>query len=110
MKKAKQNKISTVDENSEVVKDFEKEVEEPKPKPQATGKLAFLKDERLHKVLGLIFTLFSVYLLFAIFSFLFTWQADQSMVLNLGWDMFLKTDPDAAENLLGKIGAWVGYS
>lgn len=110
MKKAKQNKISTVDENSEVVKDFEKEVEEPKPKPQATGKLAFLKDERLHKVLGLIFTLFSVYLLIAIFSFLLTWQADQSLVLNLGWDMFLKTDPDAAENLLGKIGAWVGYS
>jgi S-DNA-T family DNA segregation ATPase FtsK/SpoIIIE len=110
MKKAKQNKISTVDENSGAEMDFEKEVEEPKPKVQRSGKLAFLKDERLHKVLGLVFTLFSVYLLIAIFSFLLTWKADQSLVLNLGWDMFLQTDPDAAENLLGKIGAWVGYS
>ncbi len=110
MKKAKQNKISTVDESGEVQKDFEKEVEEPKPKEPKRGKLAFLLDERLHKVLGLILSLFSIYLLIAIFSFLLTWKADQSLVLNLGWDMFLKTDPDAAENLLGKIGAWVGYT
>ncbi len=110
MKKAKQNKISTVSETDEVVKDFEQEKEEPTPKPKGKGKLAFLMDERLHKILGLIFTLFSVYLLIAIVSFLVTWEADQSLVLNLGWDMFLKTDPDAAENWLGKIGAWVGYS
>jgi DNA segregation ATPase FtsK/SpoIIIE, S-DNA-T family len=110
MKKPKQNKISTVDETNEVVKDFEKEVEEPKPKAAKTGKLAFLMDERLHKILGLIMLLFSIYLIIAIFSFVLTWQADQSLVLNLGWDMFLQADPDAAENLLGKIGAWVGYS
>jgi S-DNA-T family DNA segregation ATPase FtsK/SpoIIIE len=106
MKKAKQNKISTVDET----RDFEKE--EPvkaKPAPKGKGKLAFLKDERFHKTLGLICILGSVYLLIALVSFLATWQADQSMVLNLGWDMFLETDPDAAENWLGKIGAWVGY-
>jgi S-DNA-T family DNA segregation ATPase FtsK/SpoIIIE len=110
MKKAKQNKISTVDESIEVAQDFEKEVEEPKPQPKGKGKLAFVMDERLHKVLGLFFILFGVYLVIALFSFLLTWQADQSLVLNLGWDMFLQTDPDAAENWLGKIGAWVGYS
>jgi S-DNA-T family DNA segregation ATPase FtsK/SpoIIIE len=110
MKKAKQNKISTVGESESVVKDFEKEVEEPKLVPKKQGKLAFLKDERLHKIVGLVFTLFSVYLAIAIISFLVTWQADQSLVLNLGWDMFVKIDPDAAENWLGEIGAWVGYS
>jgi S-DNA-T family DNA segregation ATPase FtsK/SpoIIIE len=106
MKKAKQNKISTVEENQ----DFEKEeVVMEKPAPKGKGRLAFLMDERLHKILGLVFILFAVYLLIALVSFLATWQSDQSLVLNLGWDMFLKTDPDAAENWLGKIGAWVGY-
>ncbi|MES2560064.1 MAG: DNA translocase FtsK 4TM domain-containing protein, partial [Bacteroidota bacterium] len=110
MKKAKQNKISTVDETGEVAQDFEKGVEEPKPAPKGKGKLAFIMDERLHKIVGLFFLLFGVYLFIALFSFLLTWDADQSLVLNLGWDMFLQTDPDAAENWLGKIGAWVGYT
>ncbi|MCU0442246.1 MAG: DNA translocase FtsK [Bacteroidia bacterium] len=110
MKKAKQNKISTVEEGAVEIPDFEKEVEAPKPQPNSKGKLGFLLDERLHKIIGLGFTLFAIYLLIACVSFLATWQSDQSLVLNLGWDMFLQTDPDAAENLLGKIGAWVGYS
>lgn len=110
MKKAKQNKISTVDESGEVAPDFEKEVEEPQPAPKGKGKLTFLMDERLHKIVGLFFLLFGIYLFIALFSFLITWEADQSLVLNLGWDMFLQTDPDAAENWLGKIGAWVGYT
>lgn len=110
MKKAKQNKISTVEEGAVEIPDFEKEVEAPKAQPSRKGKLAFLLDERLHKIVGLGFTLFAIYLLIACISFLATWESDQSLVLNLGWDMFLQTDPDAAENLLGKIGAWVGYS
>jgi S-DNA-T family DNA segregation ATPase FtsK/SpoIIIE len=110
MKKTKQNKISIVDEIEDVSVEFEKEEVITTPLPKKKGKLAFLKDERLHKIVGLVCSLFAVYLLIAIVSFLVTWQADQSLVLNLGWDMFLKTDPDAAENWLGKIGAWVGYS
>lgn len=110
MKKPKQNKISTIDESQEQVHDFEPEVEEPKPEPKKKGKLAFVMDERVHKTLGLVAVLFSFYLLIAIVSFLATWQSDQSLVLNMGWDMFTQLDPDAAENWLGKIGAWVGYS
>lgn len=110
MKKAKQNKISTVEDSGEITQDFEKEVEEPKPAPKGKGKLAFIMDERLHKTLGLFFLLFGVYLFIALLSFLVTWESDQSLVLNLGWDMFLQTDPDAAENWLGKIGAWAGYT
>lgn len=110
MKKAKQNRISSIEDPVENSIDFEPEKEAPKPKQAKTGKFGFLKDERLHKTVGLIFVLFAIYLLVSILSFLITWEADQSLVLNLGWDMFLKTDPDAAENWLGKIGAWVGYS
>ena len=110
MKKKKANTISSMDEQEPTlnnVPDFEAE-ETVKP-VKTKGRFALLFDERLHKTLGLILVLFSLYTLFAIFSFLFTWDEDQSLVMNLGWDMFLKSDPDAAENILGKIGAWVGY-
>jgi S-DNA-T family DNA segregation ATPase FtsK/SpoIIIE len=111
MKKAKQNKISTVGDSDAVTPDFEQEVEETKPEPpKGKGKLRFILDERLHKIFGLLLTLFSIYTAIAIGSFLVTWESDQSMVLNMGWDMFTQLDPDAAENVLGKIGAWVGYS
>jgi len=110
MKKAKQNKISSIEEDNVKVKDFETEIEKKEVKPKTTSKLAFVMDERLHKTLGIIFCLFAMYLLISIISFLITWQADQSLALNIGWDIFLQTDPDAAENWLGKIGAWVGYT
>ncbi len=111
MKKAKQNKISTVGDTDAAVPDFEKEVEETKPAPpKGKGKLRFILDERLHKIFGLLLTLFSIYTVISIGSFLVTWESDQSLVLNMGWDMFTQMDPDAAENILGKIGAWVGYS
>ncbi len=111
MKKRKGNTISTVtdeDQGQITIPDFKEEKEENLTPRK--GKLAFLFDERLHKSIGLLFILLSLYSLVAIVSFLTTWDEDQSLALNLGWDMFLKTDPDAAENMLGKVGAWVGYS
>ncbi len=114
MKKAKQNIISTV---SSEPKDFERE--EPIEKPVSkgakknvepvSGKLAFLKDERFLKITGLVFLLSSVFMAFAFGSFLFSWQYDQNIAKGLGWDVFLQNDPDAAENILGKLGAWVAY-
>lgn len=104
MAKTKQNKLSSVDE---VQQDFvEKEVE---LKPEQKGRFDFIKDERLHKIVGLILTLGSSFMLIAFTSFLFSWQADQSLVENLTWDMFGTIEPDAAENLLGKLGAWIAY-
>lgn len=108
MKKPKQNKISTVDED--VQPDFEQpEKEEKKPKPVAKGRLAFLKDERLHKITGLAFMLNACFMLVAFTSFLFSWDVDQSMVKNLSWSMFAQSDPDTASNLMGKLGAWTAY-
>ncbi len=114
MKKAKQNIISTVGNEP---KDFEREepIEKPKSKgaknnsEPTQGKLAFLKDERFLKITGLVFLLTAVFMAFAFGSFLFSWQYDQNIAKGLGWDVFLQNDPDAAENILGKLGAWVAY-
>ncbi len=110
-KMAKTKKNNIIRPADEMAKDFEQEVVTDKPeKPVAKGKLAWLKDERLVKITGLVFFLFACYALVAFTSFITSWQKDQSLVLSLGWDMFLQTDPDAAENWLGKAGAWLAYS
>ncbi len=114
MKKAKQNIISTV---SSEPKDFEREepIEIPvskgtkKKAEPVSGKLTLLKDERFVKITGLVFLLTSVFMAFAFGSFLFSWQYDQNIAKGLGWNVFLQNDPDAAENILGKLGAWVAY-
>lgn len=115
MKKAKQNIISTIGEEP---KDFEREepVVEPKatkgkskPENAVAGKLAFLKDERFHKISGLVFLVTAVFMGFAFGSFIFTWEYDQNIARGLSWEVFLESDPDAAENMLGKLGAWVAY-
>lgn len=114
MKKAKQNIISPVGNEP---KDFEKE-EVVTPKPEkgkkinaepVSGKLAFLKDERFLKISGLVLLSVAVFMAFAFGSFLFSWQYDQSIAKGMSWDVFLQSDPDAADNILGKLGAWVAY-
>lgn len=83
---------------------------EPPDKPNP-GKhwYDFIFDERTHKIIGLGFILFSVYLAVAFTSFLFTWQVDQSVVNDAGWRMFLETNPEAAGNWMGKVGAVVSH-
>ena len=109
MAKTKKNNIIRPADEKAI--DFEQEEITDKPEPtSAKGKLAWLKDERLLKITGLVFFLFACYSVVAFISFLTSWQKDQSLVLSLGWDMFLQTDPDAAENWLGKTGAWLAYT
>jgi len=108
--KKKQNIISNIDDPVTEEKTVDFTPEEKSTSSKTSGnKLAFLSDERFIKVVGLILLLTGLYLLFALVSFLFTWDKDQSLIYDLGWDMFLKTDPEAAENILGKLGAWAGY-
>ena len=75
-----------------------------------------LNDGRLVKIFGLFFTLFSLYLLTAFTSYLFTWQQDQSYVspANGGWHNLFKGQQElidngvknpVVENWLGKFGA-----
>ena len=89
----------------------EPEIKQSK-KPDNKGSLklfSFLYDERFLKSLGITMLLFSIFLLVAGFSFLFTWQADQSLVKNMTFGFFQLSDVSIAQNALGKLGAWIGF-
>jgi S-DNA-T family DNA segregation ATPase FtsK/SpoIIIE len=84
-----------------------KKVKEPKVKEvkeKAPGKsFAFLKDERLHKVLGLFFLLAAFYFLFAFISYLLTWEIDDHNSSRLALDFILDKNA-AAQNWMGRMG------
>ncbi|WP_440132707.1 DNA translocase FtsK 4TM domain-containing protein [Chitinophaga sancti] len=69
-----------------------------------------VKDERTHKVLGVISLLLSLYCFIAFTSYLFTWQDDQDKVFRYSANILLM-DNDAVkvENLLGRLGAFVSH-
>ncbi len=69
--------------------------------------IAFYRNERTQKTMGLLFILFSVYLSIAFVSFIFTWQLDQDKVLGPS-SQLLSTDVKV-QNWLGKIGALVSH-
>lgn len=79
-----------------------------------------LKDGRFLKIIGLSFIIISIYFLVAFTSYLFTWQDDQSYVIdaNGGWSNLFKTVEElqnkgisapVVENWLGKIGALLAH-
>lgn len=79
-----------------------------------------LQDGRLVKIIGLFFIILSIYFLVAFTSYLFTWEEDQSYVIdaNGGWGNLFKSieelkqsgveDP-IVQNWLGKIGALLAH-
>ncbi len=79
-----------------------------------------LADGRIIKVAGLFFLILSLYFLIAFTSYLFTWQEDQSYVMdsNGGWSNLLKTQKELeaaglkdkiVENWLGKVGSLLSH-
>lgn len=66
---------------------------------------AWLKDRRLHLVLGIFLIFFSFFLLIACVSHVFTGRADQS-VLHAEADLTLREAGQETENWMGYIGAW----
>lgn len=86
-------------------------------KPQEDKKARALGDlknrfdlSKIKLVIGAILSLLSIYLLLACVSYLFTWKQDQDHLLNrnfLGY-IFNQNVP-AAENWLGKFGAWSSH-
>lgn len=78
-----------------------------------------LQNGRLIKIIGLFFVIISIYFLVAFTSYLFTWQEDQSYVIdaNGGWGNLFKTvdevrngtDAPEIQNWLGKIGALLSH-
>jgi S-DNA-T family DNA segregation ATPase FtsK/SpoIIIE len=78
-----------------------------------------LQDGRFIKILGLFFVVLSIYFLIAFTSYLFTWQEDQSYVIdaNGGWSNLFRTTeelkahniPSMVQNWLGKFGALLSH-
>ncbi|WP_295771483.1 DNA translocase FtsK [uncultured Mucilaginibacter sp.] len=75
-----------------------------------------LGDGRIIKIIGLLCLIISVFFLIAFTSYIFTWEADQSYVLesNGGWSNLFKTQQElidngvtnpVVQNWLGKLGA-----
>ncbi|MBC7416832.1 MAG: DNA translocase FtsK 4TM domain-containing protein, partial [Pedobacter sp.] len=79
-----------------------------------------LQDGRAVKVFGLFFIVLSLYFLIAFTSYLFSWQDDQSYVIdaNGGWSNLFKTTEElktlgvntpVVQNWLGKFGALLSH-
>lgn len=79
-----------------------------------------MQNGRFVKIVGLFFVIISIYFLVAFTSYLFTWQEDQSYVIdaNGGWSNLFKTvdelknngvDAPVVQNWLGKIGALLSH-
>ena len=69
----------------------------------------FLKNERVVKSIGLVFIFLSVVVLLSGISFFSTWQSDQSLIKGSSWGNLLINQPEISNNLLGLMGAWIGY-
>ena len=93
----------------------EKQKEKPtKPKKESSDNenaaLAFFKSRRFAVSVGLFICLFSVFVLFACFSYLLTWKADQDSVTGYSFfDYFFSNSITAPDNWLGKFGAWFSH-
>jgi S-DNA-T family DNA segregation ATPase FtsK/SpoIIIE len=107
-------------ENKVIITDFNgtEEVDSkptPKTKPatpeekRAIKPFRFLKNERVIKSIGLGFIFLSVVVLLAGISFFSTWQSDQSLIKGSTWGNLLINQPEVSNNLLGMMGAWIGY-
>jgi DNA segregation ATPase FtsK/SpoIIIE, S-DNA-T family len=69
-----------------------------------------VKDERTHKVLGVICLLLALYCFIAFTSYLFTWEEDQDKVFRYSASILLMDlDSVKVENLLGRLGAFVSH-
>ena len=65
-----------------------------------------MRDERVPKMLGVLFLFFAAYLLVAFSSYLFTWRIDQDSIIRFSWEVFFLSEIEMA-NWLGRLGAVV---
>jgi len=109
----KSNKLKTiVPEKEEPTKEKPKRVKKEQKTENESVKFSFndivniLKDERFHKVIGIFFILFAVYLFVAFTSYLLTWKADDSLSSS-SFSSLLFDKTITAENFMGKMGAYI---
>ena len=69
------------------------------------------RDERTWKIIGTVSLLISIFLFIAFVSYLFTWDDDQSQVMNQGVSFLWDNDKDnGVSNLLGRLGAYASHN
>ncbi len=78
-------------------------------KKRFSNVIRFLKDERLHKSVGLFLILFSAYLFIAFTSYLFTWKFDQNIIDDKLFEWVFNGDEIIVQNWLGKLGAFTAH-
>ncbi|MCX2738868.1 FtsK/SpoIIIE family DNA translocase [Pontibacter anaerobius] len=78
------------------------------PRPRINLRIGFLHDRRFKLTAGFTFLLFSFFLTIAFVSYLFTGNADQSVVETVS-GTGLKESGQEAENWLGLFGAWLSH-
>ena len=86
----------------------------PKPKTKAAPKPAFkfnfFKNERFHKIAGMFFLLFGIYLAMSIVSYVvnyFTFATDDSFTSQATVQKILLKSPEEIHNLMGRMGAFL---
>jgi S-DNA-T family DNA segregation ATPase FtsK/SpoIIIE len=72
------------------------------------SKVSYLKDERLHRVSGMLILLLTVLLAVAFGSFLTTYKLDAAEVSDISWSLFAEKNKPAA-NAIGWLGAWISF-
>ena len=68
-----------------------------------------VRDERTHKVAGILCLLVAAYLFIAFTSYIFTWQSDQDKVFDYSFQAFFFSEGKNVENLLGRLGAFTAH-
>ena len=110
---AKQNKLRN-SKTAKAKKDKKKKTASKVSKKQnpTFGKIkAFLLDERVHKTIGLLLLLSSLYLLISFTSYLFSWKNDQAYVKDASfWSFVFSGDELDVRNWLGKLGAFTSHN
>jgi len=82
-----------------------------KPNPTFGKVKAFILDERLHKTIGLLLLLSSLYLFISFTSYLFSWKNDQAEVIGANfWSFVFSGDKLDIRNWLGKLGAITSHN
>lgn len=71
-------------------------------------KVGFLSDRRFHLAIGFFFMVFSIFLFISFFSYLFTHEADQSIIDGLK-ETGINESGQEAQNWFGLAGAYVSY-
>ena len=77
-------------------------------KEKSKGRFAFFKDERTHKVFGLLLLFLSIVFMVSFTSFVFTWKVDDD-IFQRSWNEIFSSRDIHAENWLGRIGAVISH-